>query len=79
MNDRIIHQFPGGTVVKARPTKAQLLDSGRAWLTLAQQQATYVRFWTECENASEIRESLKVLASHIDHARRAFAEAEGAK
>jgi hypothetical protein len=79
MNDRITFSFPGGSLVKARPTKAQLLDSGRAWLTLAQQQASHVRFWTECENASEIRESLKVLASHIDHARRAFAEAEGAK
>ena len=72
--------FVGGSVVKARPTKAQLLDSGAAWLALAQTQAGSCRYWAEQgDRLHETVDSLKVLASHIDHARRAFAEAELAK
>lgn len=72
--------FPGGSVIKARPSKAALQDSALAWLTLAQTQMGSVRYWSEQgDRTHETLQSIKVLASQIEHARMALAEAELAK
>jgi len=72
--------FPGGTVVKARPTKAQLEDNALAWLAMARTQLGSVTYWAEqVDRKHETLATLKVLASHLEHVRRALTEAELAK
>ena len=73
--------FVGGpTVIKTRPTREQLQDSALAWLRLAQNQMGSCQYWAEQgDRTHETLQSLKVLASHIEHARRALAESEHAK
>ena len=73
--------FPEGPIViKTRPTREQLQDSALAWLRMAQNQMGSVQFWAEAgDRTHETLASLKVLASHIEHARLALAESEYAK
>jgi len=72
--------FPGGSVAKARPTKAQLEESALAWLTMAQNQMGSVRYWAEQgDRTHETLKSLDVLASQIAHVRRALTESEQAR
>lgn len=72
--------FPGGSVVKARPSREQLQDSALAWLALARTQIGSVTYWAEqADRHHETLATLKVLASQIDHARLALTEAELAK
>ncbi|HYQ04352.1 MAG TPA: hypothetical protein VER96_37020 [Polyangiaceae bacterium] len=72
--------FPGGNVVKARPTKEQLQESAIAWLTMAQNQVGLVKYWAECgDRTHEALQCLKVLESQLAHVRNALRESEGAK
>jgi len=73
--------FPAGPVIiKTRPTREQLQDSALAWLAMARNQMGSCQYWAEQgDRTHETLASLKVLASHIEHARRALAESEHAK
>jgi hypothetical protein len=79
-NHGISLQFAGGTVVKARPSKAALQDSAEAWLALAQTQLGSVRYWVEAgDREAEAQRALRVLSSHLERVRLALAEAESAR
>ena len=76
----IAFSFPGGGVVKARPSKVELKDSAVAWLTMAQSQIGSVRYWADLgDRTEETIKALDVLRSQLEHARRALAESEHAK
>jgi len=73
----VVLAFPGGQTPLPRPTKAQLQDSALAWLALAQTQLGSVRYWAEQgDRTFETMKSLQVLASQIEHVRRALNDSE---
>jgi hypothetical protein len=74
-------EFPAGPAfVNGRPTQAQLDNSALAWLAMARTQLGSVTYWAELgDRRHETLATLKVLASHLEHVRRALVEAELAK